>query len=423
MRREFNDTGLCVRKLHYMVDTSEQINEIFEGLVEQGKYFSILGGRQFGKTTTIELLVQILEKRDDYLVIETSFEGIGDNIYENEKTFCKGFLKNLSRVTELNNKKLSELLWNASEKMEGFDTLSKFITNFSRNTDKKIVLIIDEVDKSTNSQVFLSFLGILRDKYLLRNKEKDYTFHSIVLAGVHDIKTIKLKLRPNEIHNLNSPWNIAADLNVDLSFQAYQIVTMLDDFLTENPNINIPKKEIAEKIFYYTNGYPYLVSKICKIIYEDIIKKREDKNWYLEDVKTAFKMITYAGRTTTLFQSNAKNLQNNDSLYKFIYEIVIDNKRKNYAEDNRQVYLARTYGLIRDDNGKCKIHNRIFAHRIYDLILSIMDNAGQFQTIYPHDEYYKGNDIDLEYIFLRFQNFFKKIIRIPTKNLLNEKAD
>ena len=408
MKKRFNDTGLCVHNMHYMVNTSEQINDIFEGLIEYGQYFSILGGRQFGKTTTISLLTEIIRKRNDYLLIRTSFEGIGDDIFTNEKTFSKGFLQNLARVTEFRNKKLAKVFSDAAIEMVSFDTLSKFITKFVKEQQKKIVLIIDEVDKSTNSQIFLSFIGLLRDKYLKRNENEDLTFYSVVLAGVHDIKTIKLKIRPNEEQKLNSPWNIAADLNVDLSFLPSQIVTLLDDFLTEHPNVNIPKEEIAEKIYYYTHGYPYLVSKMCKIIHEQIIRKRENKNWKIEDVETAFKKITYGGYSTTLFQSNAKNLQNNAQLYKFMYEIVIDNKRKNYIEDDKQVYLAKTYGLIRDQNGKCVIHNRIFSHRIYDLMLSIMDNAGHFEPTYSDFKYYKGDDIDLEYILLRFQSFLKE---------------
>ena len=409
MKREFNDTGLCVRNMHYMVDTNEYINEIFKGLIERGKYFSILGGRQYGKTTTISLLNKLIRKRDDYLLIRTSFEGIGDSIYKNEKTFSKGFLENLARVTELNNEKLAEVFSKAANQMKNFDTLSKFITKFSvKRKNKKIVLIIDEVDKSSDSQMFLNFLGMLRDKYLLRNDGEDFTFHSVILAGVHDIKTIKLKLRPNEAKTLNSPWNIATDLNIDLSFNAPQIETLLEDFLTEHPNVDIPKKEIAEKIYYYTNGYPYLVSKMCKIIYEDYICKREDKNWYLKDVEIAFRKIINGGYTTTLFQSNAKNIQNDDKLFQFIYEILIANESKNYIEDDKQVYLAKTYGLIKNMNGKCKIHNRIFSHRFYDLILSIMNNSGKFKPSYSDFKYYKGNDIDLEYILQRFQRFFKE---------------
>ncbi len=408
MKREFNETGLCVASKHYMVDTSRKMRDIFEDLIERGKYFSILGGRQFGKTTTISLLDKIIVKKDNYLLIRTSFEGVGEAIYKNEETFSKGFLKILYHDTELRNEKLAEVFRVASKEMEDFKTLSKFITQFSKERKKKIVLIIDEVDKSSDNQTFLHFLGMLREKYLLQNEEKDYTFHSVILAGVHDIKTIKLKARPNESQKLNSPWNIAVELNVDLSFQASQIVTLLEDFLTENPDIHIPKEEIADKIYYYTNGYPYLVSKMCKIIHENIIKKRDDKNWYLEDVETAFKKITNGGYTTTLFESNAKNLQNDKKLYRFIYEIIFGNKDKSFIINDQQVYLAKTYGLIKNDNGKCKIHNPIFSQRFSDLILSIMDNAGEFQAIYPHDEYYKGNEIDLEYIFLRFQNFFKE---------------
>ncbi len=408
MKRRFNDTGLCVRNMHYMVDTNKKTQKIFDELIEYGEYFSILGGRQFGKTTTIELLAQIMEKRDDYLLIETSFEGIGDNIYQNETTFSKGFLMNLYYKTKRIHKDIAEEFKNESNKMLDFETLSDFITNFNDTQQAKVVLIIDEVDKSLNSQIFLHFLGMLREKYLLRNKGRDSSFHSVILAGVHDIKTIKLKLRPNEEQKLNSPWNIAADLNVDLSFKANQIETLLEDFLTEHPNINIPIKEISEKLYYYTGGYPYLVSKMCKIIYEQIIRNRDDKNWYLKDVETAFRKITYGGYSTTLFESNAKNLQNDDKLYKFISEILFGEKQKNYIINDKQVYLAKTYGLIKNENGKCMIHNPIFSKRFYDLILSIMDNADMFKPTYSDFKYYKGEDIDLEYILQSFQVFFKE---------------
>ncbi len=422
MKRRFNDTGLCVRNMHYMVDTSEQMNTVFEQLIEYGEYFSILGGRQFGKTTTILELSNIIRQKKNYFLIKTSFEGIGDNMYINEKTFSKGFLEILYYDSKRKDKKLAEEFRLASEKMVNFKTLSNFITEFTEKKRKKIVLIIDEVDKSSNSQIFLHFLGMLRDKYLLRNSNEDSTFHSVILAGVHDIKTIKLKLKPNEIKQLNSPWNIATELNVDLHFKAEQIVTMLNDFLSEHPNVHISKKEISEKLYYYTSGYPYLVSKMCKIIYEKIIKNRKNKNWYLEDVEDAFKIIVYGGYEMTLFDSIAKNLQNDDKLYTFIYEILIESKDKAYVTSDRIVYIAKTHAIIRDKNKKCKIHNRIFEQRIYDLMLSIMDNSGHFKSIYSENQYYKGDDIDLEYILLRFQNFFKENYSHTDKKFIERQA-
>ena len=52
------------------------------------------------------------------------------------------------------------------------------------------ILLIDEVDKASNNELFLSFLGLLRDKFLLAVDELDYTFHSVILVGVHDIKNL-----------------------------------------------------------------------------------------------------------------------------------------------------------------------------------------------------------------------------------------
>jgi len=52
--------------------------------------------------------------------------------------------------------------------------------------------MIDEVDKSSNNQLFLSFLGMLRSKYLMRNEGEDHTFQSVILAGVNNQYPLKM---------------------------------------------------------------------------------------------------------------------------------------------------------------------------------------------------------------------------------------
>ena len=88
--------------------------------------------------------------------------------------------------------------------------------------------MIDEVDSASNNQVFLDFLAQLRGYYL----ERDHmpVFHAVVLAGVYDIKNLKLKLRSDEEHKYNSPWNIAAKFNIDMSFSVDQIASMLQEY-------------------------------------------------------------------------------------------------------------------------------------------------------------------------------------------------
>lgn len=60
-------------------------------------------------------------------------------------------------------------------------------------SSKPIVLIIDEVDQASNQKMFLSFLSVLRENYLQRRELP--TFRSVILAGLYDIKNLKLKLR------------------------------------------------------------------------------------------------------------------------------------------------------------------------------------------------------------------------------------
>lgn len=63
-----------------------------------------------------------------------------------------------------------------------------------------------------------------------------YSFKLVILAGLYDVKSLKLKIRNEEEAKYNSPWNIAVDFDVDMSFSAKEISTMLKEYSTENSN-------------------------------------------------------------------------------------------------------------------------------------------------------------------------------------------
>lgn len=52
----------------------------------------------------------------------------------------------------------------------------------------------------------------------------------MILASVYDVKNLKLKMRPDVEHQYNSPWNIATDFTIDMSFSIVDIVDMLEDY-------------------------------------------------------------------------------------------------------------------------------------------------------------------------------------------------
>lgn len=78
---------------------------------------------------------------------------------------------------------------------------------------------------------------------------------------------------PQEAHKVNSPWNIAADFKVEMSFSKEEIKGMLRQY--ENDwDTGMDVEKIAGLLYDYTSGYPFLVSRLCKIIDEDVSREK-----------------------------------------------------------------------------------------------------------------------------------------------------
>jgi len=358
--KEFNITGTCIPGRHYMVDTSHKLKDTLS-LIEKGKYFIINRPRQYGKTTTFYLIEQILKKRVEYLPIKLSFEGIGDSPFNSQEEFCPFFLKFLGDDFYIRKLGLSNVFKSRIDGVTNFQTLSLALTDILVELNKKVVLMIDEVDKSSNNQLFLHFLGMLREKYLNANEDRDVSFHSVVLAGVHDVKTLKLKLRPNAEKKYNSPWNIAADFDIDMSFNPAEISTMLNEYVKETGR-KMDIKAISARIHFWSSGYPFLVSKLCKIIEEKFLPQRENKNWIVTDIDDAVNKLLW--ESNTLFDDLVKNLENNRELHDFTESILIAEKDYNFIIHNPIINIAAIYGIIRNENNKVVIHNKIFSELI-----------------------------------------------------------
>lgn len=66
----------------------------------------------------------------------------------------------------------------------------------------------------------------------------------------------KLKIRSDQEHKYNSPWNIASDFDVDMSFSKEEIETMLDDYV-KSKGVVLDKEYFSERLHFYTSGYLY----------------------------------------------------------------------------------------------------------------------------------------------------------------------
>ena len=402
MKKRFNTTGTCIENKHYMVNIENKLDKI-ESMVSFGDYFIINRPRQYGKTTTLYKIYNRLS--NNYIIIKISFEGIGDLIFESEEYFSKEILNIFVDSLEFENEEYSNILRQYSTEVKNLKDVSKILTRFLKTIDKEVILIIDEVDKSSNNQLFLSFLGMLRNKYLLANENRDITFKSVILAGVYDIKNLKLKISDNKEKKLNSPWNIAVNFNVDMSFDAYEIKTMLDEYNLLN-NLTMDTQILSQKLYYYTSGYPFLVSRLCQIIDEDILI--EKRNWTIKDLEVALKYLLK--EKNTLFDDLIKNLKNNNELYNYIFDIVVNGVEHLFNIDNTIIDLGCTYGILKESNGIVKIHNRTFEQRIYNYMISTLDSQSLSISNYNFRDNFinKDGSLDFEKILLKFQQFMKE---------------
>lgn len=405
--KKFNTRGVCIPAKHYMVDISEKLDRVTEELIDTESYFTINRPRQYGKTTILYLLKKKLEGA--YTILSLSFEALGETAFQSEEHFVKSFVSILiDNITEPN---LIKILEEGKNKTTDFQSLSKLITNVVDNSAKDIILMIDEVDKSSNYVIFLNFLGMLRNKYLLRNQGDDRTFHSVILAGVHDIKTIKARIKANTADttignkegNLNSPWNIAADFLIEMSFNPKEIATMLEDFSKER-KVVMDIAQMAEKIYFYTSGYPFLVSRICEMI--DTRLKRVDK-WELADIDAAMKLMLQ--ESSTNFDSLIKNLENDSELYNLVKAIIIDGERISFNLDNPIINYGILYGIFKKQSGMLQIHNRIYEQRIYNYMSSKIETSSLNLNKYTFaDNFITDNELNLEKVLLKFQQFMKE---------------
>lgn len=395
--KKFNITGLCIPEKHYMVDLSDKVDQITDHYISQGAYFTINRARQFGKTTMINALETRLQ--EDYLVISISLEA-ADDYFATMNTFVNGLVMDIA--DELRRNKIDERIvkeWDTT--IEGefpLKMLGRKISLLCAQSPKAVILMIDEADKSSDNQIFLSFLGMLRDKFLKREKGRDTTFQSVILSGIYNVKNLKIKSRPKEEKKFNSPWNIAVDFCMDMSFSAADISGMLIQYSSET-GIVMDTTVIGEQIYFYTNGYPMLVSWLCKWIDEN-----GGRIWTVENVGNAEKELLKSDNT--LFDDIVKNVENHEGLRKIITGLLLHGLHLPFVKSDPEINLGVMFGLLSEKDSELAIANIVFETFLYNHLIS-GELQAQYLFRFEKNQFVEDGQLNMEQALLKFQEIMK----------------
>lgn len=138
-----------------MVKLDDRLKKIREEYVDEGAYFVINRGRQYGKTTTWRALAEYL--KDDYLVLSMDFQMMSTANFANEQTFVMSFIGYIEDLFFMEEELVQMVQTEALQDLRDFKkqeekTMKEMfacLSSICKIAQKSIVLMIDEVDSAS----------------------------------------------------------------------------------------------------------------------------------------------------------------------------------------------------------------------------------------------------------------------------------
>ena len=413
--RYFNTEGICKPKVHYMVRLDDRLQEIRRLYIDQGKYFVINRGRQYGKTTTLTALADFLS--DAYAVLPMDFQRISAAGFADEQAFSEKFIAYVEQLA-LQRNHLKEMICQdalqalTEQKDHGDVSMDLLFAGLSRicaTAKRPVVLMIDEVDSASGHEVFIEFLSQLRAYYL--DRENSPMFHSVILAGVYDIKNLKRRIRPDGEQRYNSPWNIAADFDMEMGFSAAQIQGMLEEY-EKDRHTGMQTTVVSDEIYQYTAGYPYLVSAVCKAMDEKLpetLLAADSAVWTKEGVAQAVKLLL--DKRLPLFDSMMRQISEYQELKQMLYAMLFWGETFAYNPDHPVIELACMFGYMKNSHKNVQVANRMFEMRLYNLFLAEEELSSTMSRLAKRHrkQFIEQGRLDMYRVLDKFVEYFQDI--------------
>ncbi|MEZ7892215.1 MAG: AAA-like domain-containing protein [Candidatus Wallbacteria bacterium] len=270
--RFFNNAGPIKLDIHYNIDPLERINkkEILS-LIETQKYFILHAPRQTGKTSGLLALRDYLNAEGRYYCVYVNVED-AQAARENVEMAMQAIIYSLSLRIDESYGKLYEAFHNVMEKclkMTPYSALNFLLDYLCKNSDKPLVLLIDEID-SLIGDTLISVLRQLRSGYDKRPKAFPQT---IMLCGIRDVRDYRINSSAEkQIITGGSAFNIKSE-SLRLGDFTYEEVKQLYLQHTAETGQKF-EDDIWDYVWFLTEGQPWIVNTLA---YEACFKIEKDR--------------------------------------------------------------------------------------------------------------------------------------------------
>ncbi|MCP4699701.1 MAG: ATP-binding protein [Gammaproteobacteria bacterium] len=258
--RFFNNAGPVNCKKHYCLPPLQRfdIDEILL-LIEQEKYFVLHAPRQVGKTTWLLALQEHLNREGQYRCLYFNVE-VAQAAREDIEQGMRAILAEMAEwaVSTLDDAYIESIWRDVLAQNGGNVALNKVLTLWARQSDKPLVIFIDEIDSLTGDTL-ISVLRQLRSGYARR--PADFP-QSVVLCGVRDVRDYRLHTDSGKAAvSGGSPFNIKAEsLRMD-NFKRTEMENLYRQHTQETGQVF--SAQTLALAWELTQGQPWLINALA----------------------------------------------------------------------------------------------------------------------------------------------------------------
>lgn len=412
MRKHFNVAGPCLPSEHYMLPAQDRCEGILD-LIEQKQYFVLHSARQSGKTTLLLDLVHQLNDSGVYYALYCSLENIQE--IHDVKEGIPAIVRNLKKEIKYNPAVQDFPFPQDLDDSDYNNVLQECLIQFCGQLDKPLVVLFNEVD-CLSDQTLISFLRQLREGYINRSR---YPFvHTLALVGMRNIRDYPAP-QTSVQENLSSasPFNVLTEALTLRTFTPAEVVELLGQHTQSTQQVF--SAEVAQNIFEWTEGQPWLVNAIAREIVVKILGGDSSKSIELEHVEQAVQTIIL--RRDTHIDSLLERLKET-RVQKVMEPLIVGSSQAYDLLDDGYRYVFEL-GLVREKN---KI--LVPANRVYSEVVLRTLSIG-FQNRMNHDQhppeipaYLSNNALDMKRLLGDFQNFWRENSEIWVKQSQYQEA-
>jgi AAA-like domain len=256
----FNTTGPCFPDEHYMLPPEARLGRVLE-LIERGKYFMLRAGRQTGKTTSAQWLVEHYNAGDRFRALSVDVQTAREQ--PDPAHAIRTILSDLDMAVERSLRDVG-----VPKDRDGFlddpeTAVLRYLRDLSARSPRPLVLLVDEADGLVGPAM-VSFLTQLRQGYI--DRKKTPFPHSLALIGMRVVRDFVLtqeERRAVAWLGTTSPFNIMAEVATLAPFSAEDVAALLGQHTAATGQRFSP--EAAARVHELSQGQPWLVNALADI--------------------------------------------------------------------------------------------------------------------------------------------------------------